>query len=180
MPTIFTHPAIALGAAPCLRPVRKRFAIVATGAVLTVLPDLDVVAFRFGIPYVHMFGHRGFSHSILFAFVVSVLLALIFHQPKVRYRLLVWGYLFGCAVSHGLLDAMTDGGRGVGLLIPFSLRRIFFDYRPISVSTLSMERFFSGRGLPVLQNELMVVWLPAALIFVVLFLFGLTRRSAGS
>jgi inner membrane protein len=169
MPTIITHPAIALGAAPCLRSLRKRFLLIVTGMLLTILPDLDVVAFTYGIPYGHMFGHRGFSHSILFAVLTSAILALFLRQARVRQSLLVWGYLFICAVSHGLLDAMTNGGLGVGLFSPFSQERIFFEFRPIEVSTLSLSRFFNGQGLFVLQNELLVVWLPAAMFFVVAF-----------
>lgn len=169
MPTIIAHPAIALGAAPCLLSVRKRFLLILSGMLLTILPDLDVVAFVYGIPYGHMFGHRGFSHSILFAVLASSVLALFFRQARVGQSLLVWGYLFICAVSHGLLDAMTNGGLGVGLFSPFSLERIFFEFRPIEVSTLSLDRFFNGQGLPVLQNELRVVWLPAAILFVVVF-----------
>jgi membrane-bound metal-dependent hydrolase YbcI (DUF457 family) len=34
-------------------------------------------------------------------------------------------------VSHQLLDAMTDGGRGVMLLLPFTRTRLFFPWRPI-------------------------------------------------
>jgi inner membrane protein len=174
MPTFITHPAVALGAAPCLRAVRRRWAIVLTGVLLTMVPDLDVVAFRFGIPYGHMLGHRGLSHSILFAVLVSALAALFFRQPQAGRWLLVWGYLFVCAVSHGLLDALTNGGLGVGLLIPFSSRRFFFDIRPIDVSPLSLERFLGGRGLAILQNELVVVWLPAALLFVAIY--WMTRK----
>ncbi|MEJ2661470.1 MAG: metal-dependent hydrolase [Desulfobacteraceae bacterium] len=174
MPTLITHPAVALGASPCLRAARRRGTIVLTGMLLTMLPDLDVVAFRFGIPYGHMLGHRGFSHSILFAVIVSALTALLFRQPRAGRWLLVWGYLFLCAVSHGLLDAMTNGGLGVGLLIPFSARRFFFGIRPIDVSPLSLERFLGGRGLAILQNELVVVWLPAAVLFVAAF--WMTRK----
>lgn len=169
MPTIITHPAIALGAAPCLRSLRKRFLLVVIGVLLTILPDLDVVAFKYGIPYGHMFGHRGFSHSILFAVLASGVLALFVRQSRVGQWLLAWGYLFICAVSHGLLDAMTNGGLGVGLFSPFSQERIFFEFRPIEVSTLSLERFFNGQGLPVLQNELLVVWLPMVIFFILAF-----------
>jgi inner membrane protein len=174
MPTLITHPAVALGAAPCMRATRRRGAVVVTGMLLTMLPDIDVVAFRFGIPYGHMLGHRGFSHSILFAVIASGLASLLFRQPRVGRWLLVWGYLFVCAVSHGLLDAMTNGGLGVGLFIPFSARRFFFNVRPIDVSPLSLERFITGRGLTILQNELVVVWLPAAVLFVAAY--WMTRK----
>ncbi len=41
--------------------------LLATAAVCSVLPDIDVLAFHFGIPYASEFGHRGFTHSIFFA-----------------------------------------------------------------------------------------------------------------
>jgi inner membrane protein len=39
---------------------------------LAVLPDLDVLGFHAGIPYEHPLGHRGLSHSLLFALVVGL------------------------------------------------------------------------------------------------------------
>jgi membrane-bound metal-dependent hydrolase YbcI (DUF457 family) len=38
-------------------------------SALSLAPDLDVIAFRFGIPYSAPFGHRGAAHSILVALV---------------------------------------------------------------------------------------------------------------
>ncbi|MDI8954364.1 metal-dependent hydrolase, partial [Salmonella enterica subsp. enterica serovar Anatum] len=40
------------------------------GVVLAMLPDADVLAFKFGVAYGNVFGHRGFTHSLLFAFVI--------------------------------------------------------------------------------------------------------------
>ena len=42
---------------------------------LAVLPDADVLAFSFGVPYHHVLGHRGFTHSFFFAAALAVLLA---------------------------------------------------------------------------------------------------------
>ena len=39
--------------------------------LLAVIPDLDVLGFRAGIAYGDVMGHRGFSHSILFALLAS-------------------------------------------------------------------------------------------------------------
>lgn len=44
----------------------------------TILPDIDVLAFSFGIPYEAPFGHRGFAHSIVFAVLWATLLMFIF------------------------------------------------------------------------------------------------------
>ncbi|HVR39947.1 MAG TPA: metal-dependent hydrolase, partial [Thermoanaerobaculia bacterium] len=66
-----SHPAAAL-LKPWFHNV-PRTAIVA-GVIASILPDADVAGFAFGIPYGSMFGHRGFTHSILFALLASLLL----------------------------------------------------------------------------------------------------------
>src|SRR5437763_7259784 len=40
-------------------------------SALSLAPDLDVVAFRLGIPYSAPFGHRGATHSIAFAMLAA-------------------------------------------------------------------------------------------------------------
>jgi inner membrane protein len=178
MPTVISHPAVALAMVPGLRNVERKPLVFISGVLLTNLPDLDVLAFRLGIPYGHMFGHRGFSHSIVFALLISVLFALINRQPSWNKHLLVWSYLFACAASHGLLDAITNGGLGVGFFIPFSAERYFFKFRPIQVSTLSFDRFINGQGIAVLQNELIVVWMPALVLFTGFYGLARTRAKA--
>ena len=49
------------------------------GAILSVLPDVDVVGYFYGIPYASPWGHRGFTHSFAFAFGIAFLLSL-FHR----------------------------------------------------------------------------------------------------
>ena len=78
MATIFSHPAIALGLFPWFRDVRNHKKILFTGALLTIAPDLDVLGLYAGIPYEHMLGHRGLSHSLLFAAFIAALHNLAF------------------------------------------------------------------------------------------------------
>ena len=59
----------------------------------------------------------------------------------------------GAAITHPLLDMLTDGGSGVMLFFPFSTERFFFPWRPIRVSPLSIARFFDRAG-PILWSEL--------------------------
>ena len=50
--------------------------------IVAILPDADVIAFSLDIPYSHPLGHRGFSHSLLFALIVSLLVGLaVFRRP---------------------------------------------------------------------------------------------------
>jgi len=88
----------------------------------SVLPDLDVLTFNFGIPYSHPFGHRGFTHSIVFAIIWAVLLMFFFGKQN---RVLWFVVIFFSTVFHGILDAMTTGGKGIGFFIPFNNERFF-------------------------------------------------------
>lgn len=138
-----------------------------------VLPDVDVVAFRLGIPYGHPFGHRGFSHSLTAAALVAFLVAaLAFRDGTFGFRR-AWAVLFLAMASHGVLDAMTTGGRGVAFFAPFHNQRYFLPWRPIVVSPISVRRFFTARGLAVMRSELLWVWTPA---LAVILLAGWRRR----
>jgi inner membrane protein len=121
-------------------------------SALSLLPDLDGIAFALGIPYGAPFPHRGASHSLLVASAVGLavgLFARFRRLPSVETGLLVAAVV----ASHGILDAMTDGGRGVALLWPFSDVRLFFPWRPIPVAPIGLG-FLSARGLRVAAAEL--------------------------
>ena len=152
---------MALGTAFPAAGVPRRLLL--AGAVAAMLPDADVVGFEFGIQYGDLLGHRGFTHSLLFAAVLGIAGAIL--SP--RHRALGWLYLFLATASHGLLDALTDGGLGVAFFAPFDLTRYFFPVTPIAVSPIGIDAFFSTRGFSVLANELLWIWLPSALFVAV-------------
>ena len=137
-----------------------------------MFPDIDVVGFRYGISYGDFWGHRGFTHSLLFAVLLSgcVVLAAFRASMKEMSRLSVGWYFFLATASHGVLDAMTNGGLGVAFFSPFDNNRYFFPWRPILVSPISVSRFFSGRGYAILQNEFLWIWLPSVAFAVVVLL----------
>ncbi|HSY28558.1 MAG TPA: metal-dependent hydrolase [Burkholderiaceae bacterium] len=165
MPTILTHTAVplALGIGLGRSVVSRR--LFATGIAASMLPDLDVVAFRFHIPYADSFGHRGISHSLVFA-LCAALVALIFAPQLKSKSKPVTAFLFvGIAMaSHGLLDMFTNGGLGVALWWPISAERVFAPWRVIEVSPIGLRGIFSERGLMVLKSEMLWVWLPAIVI----------------
>lgn len=159
MPTILTHPAVPLALAVGLGKgaISPRLAI--AGVVGSVLPDLDVLAFRFGVPYAAEFGHRGFSHSFLFALVVALAGACLFGLIRSSF-LRSWLFLFVAIASHGVLDAFTNGGLGIAFLWPWSTERFFAPVQVIQVSPFGLARFLSPRGMAVLHSEFIWVWLP--------------------
>jgi inner membrane protein len=91
-------------------------------------------------------------------------------QTKISVRRLSL-FLFLACVSHGILDAMTNGGLGVAFFSPFSNARYFFPFQPIEVSPIGVGRFFSESGLLVLRSEAKWLWLPSMVVFIIAFLF---------
>jgi inner membrane protein len=166
MASVFSHAVAALGIGACFyRPgVPKRVWVI--GTVCSVVPDLDVIGFRFGIRYGDFWGHRGFTHSLAFAALLATFVVLLAFREGIPglNRFVLWSYFFLAAASHGILDAMTDGGLGVAFFSPFDNTRYFLPWRPIRVSPIGVTRFFSHRGLEVVQRELLWIWLPAGLL----------------
>src|SRR6185295_20344681 len=79
----------------------------------------------------------------------------------------LFAYLFLCTLSHGLLDALTDGGMGVAFFSPFNNERYFFPFRPVRVSPLDAGRFFTARGWVILKSELIWIWIPSLVLVLV-------------
>ncbi len=175
MPTVFSHPApvLALGALLAGRGLSARMLLF--GVSCAVLPDADVLGFRLGVSYGDVLGHRGFSHSLVFAGLMG--LAGAAFAPLLRGGRLT-GFCMGFfgVASHILLDAMTSGGLGVAAFWPFDPSRRFFGWRPIRVSPLDLHAFLSRRGADVLLSELRWVWLPCLALIAGVRLFRKARR----
>ena len=177
MPTIFSH--VIAGTAVgqwFLRPAASSLVTRGRGiplrfwiwtAVCAMLPDLDVIGFPLGIRYDDMLGHRGLSHSFAFAAAIGLFAAWRYPASSSSVapsgRLLLFAYFAGITASHGILDALTNGGRGIAFLAPFSNQRFFFPWRPIQVSPIGIG-FFSVRGLNVLSSEFVWIVMPAAIV----------------
>ena len=164
MPTIISHPAIVLAVRPFFRMRPSTYVI---GGLCSILPDIDVLGFGFGIHYGDVFGHRGFTHSLFFAALVSFILSRFLWKSSDIKRLPLFLFLFCCLVSHGVLDAFTDGGLGIAFFSPVSNVRYFFPWRPLEVSPIGLADFLSGPALQVLKSELIFVWLPCIALFVI-------------
>jgi inner membrane protein len=167
MASVFAHAVVGAALWPYFRTERLPRRAWVAGALLAAVPDVDVLGFGFGIAYGDPLGHRGLTHSLLFAALIGAVAALALtgragHRSVERGRL--WAYLALATASHGVLDAMTTGGLGVAFLAPFDDVRYFFPWRPIAVSPIGVRPFLSERGAAVLANEALWVGLPAALL----------------
>ena len=172
MPTFITHSVIAGSAAYGFSPGKEYLKFWILSIACSSLPDADVIGYRWlYIPYDHFLGHRGFFHSPFFAALLSILIVCTFYRKEAIFTPQWWKYFFYFFIltaSHGLLDAMTNGGRGIALLSPFTNNRYFFPWTPLEVSPLSIKRFLSQRGLTVLISELIWIWVSCFLIIIFL------------
>ncbi len=173
MPSVFTHPLPALALAVCLGKNIVSPRLVVAAVAVSVLPDLDVAGFAFGVGYGEALGHRGLFHSTAFALGIAALAFCA--APLLRARRITAFMVTLCAIfSHILLDAATNGGLGVAFFWPVDETRYFLPWRPIVVCPFSPKVFFSSRGLSVMLSELRWVWGPCVLFA----LAGLALRRA--
>jgi inner membrane protein len=167
MPTIFTHAVSGAALAQVLAPCSIRRGMTWIAAACAILPDADVIGFEFNLRYGSMFGHRGITHSILFAGVLAVV-AVAVSRRYVKSRELprMWVCLFAATLSHGILDSLTNGGMGVAFLAPFDDSRYFLPWAPIQVSPIGVRAFLTWRGAAVLANEFEWIWCPSIVMIV--------------
>lgn len=179
MTTIITHAAVglAMAAVAARRPASARLWIAC--ALLPVIPDLDTPIGRWMHPNDPLWaaldegpwGHRGASHSLVFAAGFAALTLLLLPRAERSWR--HWLLLFVAMASHGAFDALTNGGSGIAFLWPFSIARCHAPWRPIEVAPLSVSGFFTERGWEVFQSELLWVWAPGVVLGAA---YGLLRR----
>lgn len=175
MASIIGHIAASTALGYAFFPKQVRPATLLLAGFCAFAPDLDVLGFRFGIPYGSEWGHRGWTHSLVFGVIFGGLAAWLSrglmtpdsltasgeNGQTARNRQTIVAWLMLSTISHPLLDMLTNGGRGCALWWPFSTERIFFPFRPIQVSPMSVGSFISEWGLAVLASELVWIGLPA-------------------
>lgn len=170
MPTIMSHAAVPIAGAMLLGRNRLSLPVIGTGIVFAMLPDADVIGFGMGIDYADSWGHRGATHSLLFA-AASALLAIALIRPQ--HYVMAGLFLFVSMASHGLLDTLTNGGLGAALFWPWDETRHFAPLTPIAVSPIGISDFISARGMKVLQSEAIWIWTP--LVMLVVTVLGLKK-----
>lgn len=171
MASAFGHIAVAYAMGKIIRPQLHTSRFWWLTVACCLLPDVDVIGLIVGIPYEHVMGHRGFSHSLLFAVMVGVLVPRLAvpHLPFCSRSFGILALYFSCVtLSHGILDSMTDGGLGIAFFAPFDSTRYFFPWRPLTVSPIGISQFFSPWGMSVLVSELIWIGVPVALWLLVL------------
>jgi len=99
------------------------------GAIAQNIPDVDIVCSFWMTPAHDVLAHRGFTHSFLFAGLISVLLAWLAQRwwsRAANTSFKFWFTFFAIQVTvHVLLDAFN--AYGTGWFIPFSPYRVSFN-----------------------------------------------------
>ena len=119
MPLPLAHALVGASAAAALLPASRsrQWKPILIGAFLGVCPDFD-----YALNFMRISGggwHHGFTHSIVFAFLLGLLTVVILRDWKVRSFI-----LFSAATaSHTLLDYLITESRGVALWWPFTDHR---------------------------------------------------------
>lgn len=96
------------------------------GAIGGLIPDLDVLITPLFSEVDGLFVHRGFSHSIIFSFLLAPMLGFLIHRihrKKMNISWREWSMLiFWAAFTHPILDYFTT--YGTGAFLPFSNYRV--------------------------------------------------------
>ncbi len=169
MASAFSHAIVALAMGKAVHSKQLRWRELFLGALCSVVPDFDVAGLYLGIQYDDVWGHRGLTHSIVFAALFAASLVTLWYRGKDRAAMMgLFLYFFLCTASHGVLDAMTNGGLGVAFFSPFDTTRYFLPVRPVLVSPIGISEFLNEYGVRVLASEAIWIWLPSGVAFLVL------------
>jgi inner membrane protein len=171
MATLYTHAVAGLGIAQLYTPQRRTWLYWTLAAVLPVLPDCDVFSIA---AYGTILGHRGFTHSLLFAFWLAFLAASLTFRALRANLWALTAVFFAALASHGILDALTKGGENIPFFWPAMATR-YGNWGPIPVSDLGFEPPDPRRS-RALRSELLWIWLPTTVWIVGMILYRLARR----
>ena len=172
MPSVISHAAVplAIGLGLGSRVISKPLLV--AGIAASMVPDLDVYINHFW----SAIAHRGVTHTIVFA-LLAALCATVVAKPLQTTHRTAFLFVFVATLSHPLLDMCTNGGSGIPLFWPVTDERYFWPFTPIEVSPLGIARFFSERGVEVLQSELVWVWTPAVVVYAFIRVSRLSRKG---
>lgn len=171
LPTFIAHAVTGIAMSSAISQKQQWLRVGILAVICSIAPDIDAIGFRIGIPYQHWLGHRGLSHSIVFAALLGIIALLFVSEKSVKRKCLCFSVFFACGVLHDVLDAMTNGGLGVAFFSPFIDTRYFLPWQPIEVSPLSIKRFLTLRGWGVIKSELLWVIIPSLCFMVMAALY---------
>ncbi len=176
MATLYTHAFAGVGLASVLTPKSKPLLYWALAFFLPIVPDFDTLWIA---PYGCAWGHRGFTHSLTFAAAAGLIAAAAtFRYFQMRFWPL-FGLFFVVTASHGILDALTNGGEGIPFFWPFTnVRWGPWHHGPIKYPDIALE-FPDPRTSRAIRTELLYVWVPIATAVILMEIYRWVQRFRG-
>jgi inner membrane protein len=143
------------------------------GILAQSIPDIDFIAAAWLNTSENLLAHRGFTHSILFALMISVAMALAcdhWHRPhNIRFSKFILFFTAQVFIHIGL-DSLN--AYGIGLFEPFSHQRISFDVLFVADPFFSFAPGIAIAALFILRNEKRhqrLTWMRFGLIIPILY-----------
>jgi inner membrane protein len=155
VPTPISHAAVGFAIAAWTGPGAPTRRACLVAAACAALPDIDVVGSLFHVSNASLFGHRGITHSLAFAFVGAALAAGIFFRGHAR----MTGVLSLAFLSHACLDALSTYSVGIAFFAPFSQQRYRFLWTPLGVRSGSVGGQIIQEAVVLLVPALLVAWI---------------------
>ena len=106
MASVFSHAFVAVALGKAYARHRMPWQFWALSVVCAILPDADVIGLALGVRYGSLWGHRGLSHSLCFAFVLSLCVVGLMFRDHAIFSRQWWMhtlYFFVVTASHGVL-----------------------------------------------------------------------------
>lgn len=177
MATVFTHSLAALIVGKSFSDKKQSPIFWVSLVLCSLLPDIDVIGLKLGIAYGDFWGHRGFTHSLVFALVVGFVIGLVLYRRQGIASPEWWRYVAlysAVTASHGIFDAMTNGGLGIAFFSPFDNTRYFLPWTPVQVTRVGFYDFISLKGIRILASEGIFILAPLT-AFSILIIWGKRR-----
>lgn len=142
------------------------------GAALQSIPDIDFVASFFISPTANLLTHRGFTHSLLFGFLITIGLSLLLSKKKLLSFNSLMLFIGIEILIHLLLDACNS--YGVGWFEPFDHYRVSFNFIFVADPLFSVGLGIGAVALLILPNEHKhrMLWVKLSLIASSIYLFA--------
>jgi len=178
MPTPLAHAFLVWPLVEAASRGRAKPSFVIFAALSAVLPDIDLLAYVFNVNESEFFGHRGFTHSVVFAFLAAAAIAFFYARKKSGW-LKAFLVFLAASLSHSFFDALSDTAVGVAFFLPFFEVRLLFSWRPIagSLKTLHDAGLFEIITAPLVLFETFRLILPAAAIALSFRFFALWKTK---
>ncbi|MCC6317823.1 MAG: metal-dependent hydrolase [Gemmatimonadaceae bacterium] len=138
-------------------------------ALVGNLPDVDRLLPGALREFHPLFRHRGLTHSLIFACIAGLAMALVWTLVRREREEWMRVYAISCLAvgAHALIDMATEYGDGVAVLYPISDETMKFQWQPLGAVDLKRYPSRSLKVAMVLGNEVILVWLPAVLALAV-------------